>query len=75
MNYDNRILFQAIKGFKLRMYCGQFMLWATMTVSWLAIPARKTSAFVVVWFLDFLPATHMLIFRWSMARSTMVLIL
>ena len=36
---------------------------------------RKTSAFVVVWFLDFLPATHMLIFKWSMARSAMVLIL
>lgn len=57
------------------MYCGQFILCATMTVSWLAIPARKTSALVVVWFLDFLPATHILIFKWLMAHSTMVLIL
>lgn len=23
--YDNGILFQAIKGFRLRIYCGQFM--------------------------------------------------
>lgn len=57
------------------MYCGQFMLHATMAVSWLAIPARNTSAFVVVWFLVFRPAVHILILKWFIARSTMVLIL
>ena len=29
------------------MYCGQFIAYATITVNWLAMPARKTSAFVV----------------------------
>lgn len=56
------------------MYCGQFILWATMTVSWLAIPARNTSAFVAAWLRVFLPATHILALKWLMARSTMVLI-
>ena len=44
------MFFQAIKGLRLR--------YATMTVSWQAIPARKTSALVVVWFRDFLGSTH-----------------
>lgn len=48
MHHDNRILFQATSGFKLRIYSGQFIREATITVSWLAIPARNTSAFVVV---------------------------
>lgn len=58
------MLFQIIKGLRLRMYWGQFMQCATMTVSWQAIPARKISALVVVWFCDFLLAAHILILRW-----------
>lgn len=45
------------------MYCGQFIAYATITVNWLAMPARKTSAFVVVWFLVFLPAIHILVLK------------
>lgn len=57
------------------MYCGQFIAYATITVNWLAMPARKTSAFVVVWFLVFLPAIHILVLKCLMERSTIVLIL
>ena len=45
--YENFINCQAISGFKLLIYCGQFILSATMTVSCEAISAMNKSAFVV----------------------------
>lgn len=75
MKYENGMFFQAIRGFRLLMYFGELMRWATITVSWLAMPARNTSAFVVAWLRVLRPAMHILILKWLMARSTIVLIL
>ena len=55
--------FQAASGFKLRIYSGQPIREATITVSWLAIPARNTSAFVVAWFRVCLPAMHIFVLK------------
>ena len=66
---------RSIIGFRLLIYRGQLIRSSMITVSWLAIPARNTSAFVVTWLRVLRPAMHMLILKWLIARSTIVLIL
>lgn len=40
------------------------MVYVIITVNWLAMPTRKTSDFVVVLFLVFLPPIHMVILEY-----------
>ena len=57
------------------MYSGLDIASAIITVKSWAIPARKTSAFVVNEFLVFLPAIAILDFMWLIAFSTTTRIL